>query len=631
MELTGNLLFLNSRDANFSVDETFPVPCEDGDRNSSDSDDSDVVTPANQQEPAKRKRMTTRRGKRGAARGHGHASRGRGGNRSGRGRKRSQPHGIACNIDGAKSYDDPDRSNQLPPFTPTRQPGLHIDRPITRNMFTKAIDFFRLFFTAELLHEICTHTNAYGWIAILKKPYYGDKQGAWIETTVEEIEKLIALILYFGLVNVSSFHRYWSTKTLYHGLWARKIMSRDRFKALMATLHIVDPSLEDDSDKLRKVRSFIQAFKDKCKLLYEPFQKVAVDERMVKSKHRSGIRQYIKNKPTKWGVKLWVLADSSNGYTCDFDIYIGKNSQHEVSAKGLGYDVVMKLVGPLVNQGYHLYFDNFYTSVQLVQDLWEVGIPACGTAAENRRGFPVSMKNGKDWAKGKDRGNMRWHREGVCLAVQWKDNRVVTMLSTIDTANKYVMVDRKEKIDNKWQTIQVKQPQAIHSYNQFMNGVDRSDQILAKNNTLRKCMRWWKTLFFHIIDIAVVNSFILFQLYRNQHPEIEELCRPQKYSTLEFREELVRQLAGLEEYGLPPVYMYSQGRHEKNKFETEHVPEVTPETKRNCRVCYETENEERKVVTQCNAPQCQVYLHITKNRNCFKIWHSKEYQQKRKT
>jgi hypothetical protein len=36
---------------------------------------------------------------------------------------------------------------------------------------------------------------------------------------------------------------------------------------------------------------------------------------MVKSRHRSGIRQYIRDKPTKWGIKLWVLADSSNGYT----------------------------------------------------------------------------------------------------------------------------------------------------------------------------------------------------------------------------------------------------------------------------------------------------------------------------
>ena len=51
----------------------------------------------------------------------------------------------------------------------------------------------------------------------------GDNAGAWKETSEEEIA-LLAIILYFGLVKVSSFHRYWSTKTLYHGLWAREIM-----------------------------------------------------------------------------------------------------------------------------------------------------------------------------------------------------------------------------------------------------------------------------------------------------------------------------------------------------------------------------------------------------------------------
>jgi len=146
---------------------------------------------------------------------------------------------------------------------------------------------------------------------------------------------------------------------------------------------VVDPD-EDQEEKLRKVHSFLEFFKQKCKDLYQPFQHVAVDERLVKSEHWSGIRQYIKNKPTKWGKKLWVLADSLNGYICDFDGYTGRNAQQEVSPNGLQYDVVMKLVAPLRNQGSHLYFDNFYTSVKLVKNLFQVLIPATGTAAENR-------------------------------------------------------------------------------------------------------------------------------------------------------------------------------------------------------------------------------------------------------
>lgn len=486
----------------------------------------------------------------------------------GRGRGRAVPAAAAA-PNGYQSYNTPDTANQLPRFNPRRLPGLHLVGPVLRGAMTKAIDFFRLFITAELLREICLHTNSYGWATIGEKSYYGDKDGAWKETSPEEIEKLIALIMYCGLVRVSSFHRYWSTKSLYHGLWARSIMSRDRFKALIGMLHVVDPATEDEQDKLRKVNGLLQFFKEKCKSLYQPFQRVAIDERMVKSKHRSGIRQYIKNKPTKWGIKLWVLADSANGYTCDFDVYIGRNAAAVPSANGLGYDVVMRLVQPLINQGYHLYFDNFYTSVTLVKDLFRLMIPATGTAAENRRGFPESMKNSKQWARREQRGSMRWKRDGVCLALQWKDNRPVTMLTSIDNANDFVNVDRNEKVRNVWQRVRVKQPKAVHHYNQYMNAVDRSDQIIAKNSVLRKCMRWWKTLFFHMIDIAVVNSYILFQLYRAENLDVEELKRPNKYSLAEYREELVRQLTGLEEYASPPVF--KPPTVEPGAFETAHI------------------------------------------------------------
>lgn len=103
---------------------------------------------------------------------------------------------------------------------------------------TRAVDFFWLFITVELLREICLHTNSYGWATVAEKSYYGDKEGAWKETNPDEIEKLIALILYCGLVKVSSFHRYWSTQSLHHSLWARSIMLRERFKALIGMLHV---------------------------------------------------------------------------------------------------------------------------------------------------------------------------------------------------------------------------------------------------------------------------------------------------------------------------------------------------------------------------------------------------------
>ena len=268
------------------------------------------------------------------------------------------------------------------------------------------------------------------------------------------------------------------------------MMNYQRFKALLAFLHVVDPFEEDENNKLRKVSPFISHFQEICRTLYQPYQNVAVDERIVKSKHRSGIRQYIKNKPVKFGIKLWVLADSNNGYTCDFNVYAGKNGEKYDNNNGLGYITVWTLCKPLFNQGYQVFYDNFYTSPQLVVDLYEKGTPSCGTITMNRRGFPESMKDGKTWARSSSRGDMRWIRDGKCLALQWKDNKLVTMLSSIDVGTGFVEVKRKVKnSDSKWITESVRQPSCIQRYNKFMNGVDRSDQYLAKYNLLRKCVR----------------------------------------------------------------------------------------------------------------------------------------------
>ena len=98
---------------------------------------------------------------------------------------------------------------------------------------------------------------------------------------------------------------------------------------------------------------------------------------MVASKARVFMKQYIKDKPTKWRFKFWVLADSKNGYTCDFNLYTGR--RENPTDNGLGYDVVMNLMQRFLDQGYCLYVDNFYSSPVLFGDLLRQDVLACGT------------------------------------------------------------------------------------------------------------------------------------------------------------------------------------------------------------------------------------------------------------
>lgn len=84
--------------------------------------------------------------------------------------------------------------------------------------------------------------------------------------------------------------------------------------------------------KLHRIRHLLQHINDVSGQLFEPYRNLCVEERMIKSKRRSGILQYMRDKGVKCGYKLWVVADSRTGYTIQFSVYTGK--REAPSSKG---------------------------------------------------------------------------------------------------------------------------------------------------------------------------------------------------------------------------------------------------------------------------------------------------------
>ena len=48
---------------------------------------------------------------------------------------------------------------------------------------------------------------------------------------------------------------------------------------------------------------------------------------MIRSKARTTMKQYIKNKPVKRGFKIWAYCDSSRGYVGNLDFYGGADDE----------------------------------------------------------------------------------------------------------------------------------------------------------------------------------------------------------------------------------------------------------------------------------------------------------------
>lgn len=105
---------------------------------------------------------------------------------------------------------------------------------------------------------------------------------------------------------------------------------------------------------------------ERLPLIYNPGPAVTVDERLVAFRGRCRFKQYIPNKPAKYGIKLWTACDSKSSYAWNMQVYTGKSSS-SVPEKNQGQRVVLEMTEGL--QGHTVVCDNFYTSYNLGKEL----------------------------------------------------------------------------------------------------------------------------------------------------------------------------------------------------------------------------------------------------------------------
>ena len=159
----------------------------------------------------------------------------------------------------------------------------------------------------------------------------------------------------------------------------------------------------------------------------------------------------------------------------------------------------------IFDRNHHVYFDNFFSSVDLLCDLYRVGLYGCGTLRSNRRGFPEAFK--PYIKKGlKERGDQMVRQDGQLTAYLWQDNKAVTVIATNANPNEKSSVNRKLRDGS---TTPFSCPMAIVLYNQLMGGVDNNDQLRGYNNIRTKGRKFYKYIGWFLTDIAITNSYIL--------------------------------------------------------------------------------------------------------------------------
>jgi hypothetical protein len=116
-------------------------------------------------------------------------------------------------------------------------------------------------------------------------------------------------------------------------------MSKDRFEENVIALHLFNDCLqpirgEAGYDKLYKGRKLLDMLNKNFKANAGMEEVVSIDKQMIPYKGTLLLQVFMKNKPSKWGIKIWALAAQSS-YVHSFIIF-GDNLNITASELGIG-------------------------------------------------------------------------------------------------------------------------------------------------------------------------------------------------------------------------------------------------------------------------------------------------------
>ena len=171
--------------------------------------------------------------------------------------------------------------------------------------------------------------------------------------------------------------------------------------------------------------------------------------------------------------------------------------------------IVMDLDADLLGKGYTIFLDNWFSSPFLFQELHSKRTNIVGTVRKNRKNMPMNLRNLK---LKKGEVDFRSSENGL-LALVWKDKKDIRMLhvSIMHTAS----MEDTGKHDRKGNPI--RKPMCVIEYNEGMKGVDLADQLHASSHihvasshrSVRKSIKLYKKLFFYLLDVCLVNSYLV--------------------------------------------------------------------------------------------------------------------------
>ncbi|XP_045769865.1 piggyBac transposable element-derived protein 4-like isoform X1 [Maniola jurtina] len=411
---------------------------------------------------------------------------------------------------------------------------------------SQVLDFFHLVFPSSYIEYLVNCTNNYGkTLCNSNRPHTRhSRKITYREVTPEEMLKFLGLTLLKGLIKCPKQRHVFSLSDplYYHPIFSF-VMSGRRYEQILRCIYVS----ELDAKGENKIVKFIDMMTLNFRQVYNADKELSLDESLLLFRGRLHFRQYIKSKKARYGIKFYELT-THDGYVLNIKMYSGKEAIEENTSEteSKTEKLVLRLMRPYLLRGHHIFMDNFYNSVNLSRKLLDLKTHSTGTLRTNRKGNPAYIVKKK-----LKKGEHVWARKDKIYVSNWKDKRPVVMITT---AQHPLIVE----VRNRFGKTRPK-PAEVELYNRNMSGIDRSDQMISYYSCPRKTIRWYKKVFFHILDIAVWNAYFLFKKYRKNNAPT--------YNYINYREELIKVMIGISGRNIKPKDMISQRSiHDNRRF-----------------------------------------------------------------
>ncbi|XP_068122042.1 piggyBac transposable element-derived protein 4-like [Hyperolius riggenbachi] len=421
-------------------------------------------------------------------------------------------------VGGAHTWCELESVTQAPPpgFPFTGVPGQKIDCDHS------TLAYLELFLSDEVIWMIVEDANRYAAQQPGAPQSRFSRSRKWEPVTSDDIWVFLGLIILQVVVGKPLQKWYWTTNKILATPFFGTVMPEYCYSLIMKYLHFGNNEDFDEvthpAPKLKKIWDIYQLIVGNFRSAYIPERDISVDESLMAYKGRLSWVQFIASKRMRFGVKSFMLCESQSGYIWNSVVYTGKGTKFapHYSEFGCATSSVLTLIEPLLDQGYCLTTDSFYTSPELYKHLIQHKTDAYGTVRPNRCHMPPALS-----ARKLKKGEVVAWQKGKNKALRWKEKRDVCILSTVHNAETVRTTTRgKQEVDK---------PKAVVNYNHTMEGVDRADAAMTFYLADRKQQRkYYKKIFRHLLEQCLWNAFVLYKKHSERpiphHDFVWQMC-----------------------------------------------------------------------------------------------------------